>query len=777
MAKWKKVGLVAAALVVAVLVAGYVIYGGGKLEGRGVVSKTPVPFDEVLARLARQNVAKRAAGVEEKGAARQILFGDLHVHSTFSADAFLMSLPLLAGEGAHPPADACDFARYCSQIDFFAMTDHASSLTPRRWRETKQSVRECNAVADPEHPDVVAFSGWEWTHIGRTPEEHYGHRNVIFRGTGEDELPTRPIAALGFAAKAFQRGSRSLGIGTLLSVPIHDFENRQRYLDLAAAQLEIRGVDTCPTGVGVKDLPEECLEYAATPKDLFAKLAEWGLEAQVIPHGMTWGFYTPPGYSWDKQLAKEQDDPERQRVIEIYSGHGNSEEYRPWRAVEQDAEGNFSCPEPTPDYEPCCYRAGEIIRSRCGDAPADECERRVKEARQRHAEAGAAAHLTVPGATVEDWKDCGQCRDCFEPAFNYRPGGSAQYILAKGDFTDPEAPYHLTLGFIASSDNHKSRGGTGYKEYQRRLMTEATGARSKEWHERVFARPLDPAPESVPFTDELQDATPPWLLVHTERQASFFLTGGLVAIHAEGRGRDAIWEAMKRREVYGTSGPRILLWFDLINGPNGSKPMGSDVRLGLPPRFTVRALGAYKQQPGCPAWSALGLTPERRERLCAGECYHPSDERHAITRIEVVRIRPQQRADEPVAKLIEDVYRRFDCPPGKPACVVEFEDPDFVTAARDALYYVRAIQEPTPTVNAKALRCDRDEAGNCTQTRPCYGDYRTPLDEDCLEADEHRAWSSPVYLRFDAAAAKQWAADQEAAATDQDEEKNDEPSH
>ena len=223
------------------------------------------------------------------------------------------------------------------------------------------------------------------------------------------------------------------------------------------------------------------------------------------------------------------------------------------------------------------------------------------------------------------------------------------------------------------------------------------------------------------------------------------MTGGLVGLHSEGRDRDSIWAGLKRREVYGTSGERILLWFDLLNGPNGRLPMGSEVRLDTPPRFRVRAAGSFKQKPGCPESSVKALSPGRLDYLCRGECYNPSDERHRITRLEVVRIRPQTSAGEPIASLIDDPWKSFDCGPDPAGCAVEFEDPEFA-GNREVVYYVRAIQEPTPAINAGGLRCKYDDKGTCIEVNPCYGDYRTPFDDDCLTLNEERAWSSPIFV-------------------------------
>ncbi len=731
-------------LVAVPLLGAYLVYGGGKHEGPGKVHRKPLAQKFVKDRAARQET------IPQRPSSKQILFGDLHVHTTFSTDAFMRSLPIVGGEGTHPPADACDFARYCSSLDFFGLTDHAEALTPQHWQESIDSIRACNeAAGDPQNPDLVAYMGFEWSQVGQTPAEHYGHQNVLFHNTGEKDLPTRPIAAPGLIQNVFARGS-GLSLLTLASIPIRDFGGRQRYADTVKFFRETTSVPACAPGVDVHALPNDCREFAANPGELLEKLAQWNMDSLVIPHGTTWGFYTPPGYTYDKQINPAQRNPEKQRLLEIFSGHGNSEEYRDFKDIDYDDKGRAFCPAATESYEPCCQRAGEIIRSRCGNIPADQCEKRVADAKQKYVEAGAAGHLSVPGADVEDWKECGQCRDCFAPSFNYRPGGSAQYILAKGNFDNPEKPNHARFGFIASSDNHSARPGTGYKEYARHGNTETAGACSEEWRDRLFTT-IQSKPEAAAVNQELLNTLPPFRLVDLERQASFFMTGGLVAVHADTRNRDAIWEALKKREVYGTSGDRILLWFDRINGPSAPAAMGSEAKMHEIPRFRVKAAGSFVQLPGCPDFGEGGLPASEVQRLCMGECYHPGDTRKQITRIEVVRIRPQKTADEPLKNLIQDPWKKIDCPKDSAGCSVEFADEDFMTAGRETVYYVRAIQEPSPAVNGDHLRCKHNDKGECIELKPCYGDYRTPFKDDCLGNHEERAWSSPIYLDFEPA--------------------------
>jgi hypothetical protein len=732
-----------AVVVVVILALGLLAAAGrgafGHRDGAGTVTRRTRPAEE--AARARIEVASAA---EHLGLAKpkQILFGDLHVHTTISYDAFLFSLPLLRGEGAHPPADACDFARFCSALDFWSITDHDFAITPQAWRDTIESVRECNAAAgDAASPDTVAFLGWEWTQVGNTPEKHYGHKNVVLASTDDANIPTRPIGT----PRAGELATAStLGLGYVA------LRGGGRMHDLASYLRERASVPLCDPTLPERELPADCYEEAATPEELFRRLDEWGYDALVIPHGTTWGFYTPPGSRWDKQLVGAMHDPSRQTLFEIYSGHGDSEVYRDWQEITFDEKGAPQCPSPRRDYEPTCWRAGEIIRARCAAAgeSAQECESRAATARANAAAAGVSMHRTVPGSTGEDFLDSGQCRDCRTPAFNYRPGGAAQYVLALSNFDDPAGPRRFRFGFIGSSDNHFARPGTGYKEFSRRGMTESQGG-PVDPHDPIAGvlvpPPEEPVAESRPFKVEQLG----FRNFETERQASFLSTGGLVALHADGRDRDSIWKALKRREVYGTSGPRILLWFDLLNPPGTGAvplPMGGEATMRDAPIFQVRAVGSFEQKPGCPDYATTALSPERLQYLCKGECYFPSDKRRIITRIEIVRIRPQAVPHEPVQALVEDPWRRFDCQPDPAGCVATFSDPDFATQGRDALYYARVFEEPKPVINGQNLRCERDAEGNCTKVHLCPGPDGDK--DDCLAPDEPRAWSSPIYVDF-----------------------------
>ena len=646
---------------------------------------------------------------------KQIFFGDLHVHTTFSQDAFFFSLPMLQGEGVHPPADACNFARFCSAIDFFSITDHAEGLTKDMWDKTIQATNFCNTVSSNAETDLISYVGWEWTQMSGeagNPDEHYGHKNVILKDM--DNLPKVPIGA-GLTGLDYILKSRITPSLMLLA----DFPPEKIDLDFLAYRNETYSIPSCSELNEKEVLQRECKEEASTPRELFNRLDELNLKALVIPHGTTWGIHAPANSTMSSQLEMNQHDPDLQRLFEVYSGHGNSEVYKDIKHYIKTGDGKNACPEPTKGFEPCCWRAGEIARHQCELKNNGSCEEIGEKIKQEFV--NRITDITrfgiIEDAKPEDWLQCGQIQDEFLPAYTYRPKMSAQAALASEVISDNSAN-RFKLGLIGSTDNHKARAGSGYKEFARKAMGDSWGAK-----------------------DNLTWLIPP------ERGASFYSTGGLVAVHAQSLSRENIFNSLYNREVYATSGERILLWFELIHPILGKIPMGNEISLKeTKPNFSVKAIGSFKQKPGCPDYVYTSLDQKEISRLCLNECYNPTNERNKIDRIEVVKITVTKDLDN-LDKAIEDPWKVFNCNDSGAGCSFHFTDPNFLIDKNETIYYVRAIQEETLAVGGDPLRCELDEKGQCLKTAPCYasGPKFNPED-DCLAPIGERAWSSPIFI-------------------------------
>ena len=221
-------------------------------------------------------------------------------------------------------------------------------------------------------------------------------------------------------------------------------------------------------------------------------------------------------------------------------------------------------------------------------------------------------------------------------------------------------------------------------------------------------------------------------------------SGGLAVVWAEENSRDAIFEALARREVYATSGTRPIV--RLFAGPElptslcdeqsfaaaGSAsgvPMGGDIAGASdarPPRIAVSAL----QDPGPPGESGTQL---QRIQIIKGWVDANGDTQEAVYDI----------AGDGELGASVDLGSCTPEGPGFASLCTVWEDPDFDASER-AFYYARVLENPSCSwrqhlCNANAVDCSDPENGVPEGFEGCC-DGRFPL------TLQERAWTSPVWF-------------------------------
>jgi hypothetical protein len=228
--------------------------------------------------------------------------------------------------------------------------------------------------------------------------------------------------------------------------------------------------------------------------------------------------------------------------------------------------------------------------------------------------------------------------------------------------------------------------------------------------------------------------------------------GGLVGAWAEENSRDALFDAFKRRETFGTSGPRIAArlfggWdyaAQLCADPAlldkayaGGVPMGADLPERSPDAAAPVFVAWAQRDPGT---ATLQTHPLQRIQVIKGWMGQDGQMHQAVYDV----------AGSPGAGLAVDTQTCAPSSQGHASLCAVWRDPDF-DPTRRAVYYARVLE--TPSCRWSTLQCN---ALPPEQQPPACSDARVP------RTVQERAWTSPIW--YEPAAADQPARPAEPAA-------------
>ena len=597
---------------------------------------------------------------------RNVYWGDTHVHTTLSFDAW-------AYENRLDPNDAYRFGRgetlklaplgpdgegtrevaLDRPLDFVAVTDHAEYLA-----EVRACTTEGNAAYDSELCTQYRVGGeGSYVTFGFAMSLPEPFRDPTICGPTKVDCPTLSDGVweeIKEAAETHYDRTSACSFTTFVAYEYSaspDISNLHRNVIFRNA-----------------NVPRPITTFEAnTPQKLWAGLratcldADIGCDVLAIPHNSNWSngrlFVVdyPGADSLEEERLQAEERVQLEPLVEIFQHKGDSECSNGFAAT-------LGAPDELCDFEKL-VRADDL--DDCGDETG----------------AGAMAGLG--------------CTHRLDFVREVLKEGLKEHLRIGAN------PYRL--GIIAATDTHGSIPGSVAEE--------------------KFVGHLGNYDDTA-----IEQLEPPDLIPGGNRQGP----GGLAGVWAHENSRDSLFEAMRRREVFGTSGPRMVVRFfggweyadGLCDDPalveTGYElgvPMGGDLSAppagAAAPRFVTYALRDPKE----------GATPLQRVQIIKGWVDAAGESQEHV--YDVVGDAANGAAVDP------DTCQRSG--PGADSLCSVWTDPDF-DPGQPAFYYARVVENPSCRWSGWA----------------CVGLPEAERPPGCSDGSidrviQERAWTSPIW--------------------------------